>query len=105
MEGLHAFAHSPYHRNGWEWYTKSAKQIPHISIYHETYNVPKGHWESIYLNSHPSGINSTAHKYFDQEHGMEMWASPVVDASKGVLKTSAGRMARSEGKEHEKYGL
>lgn len=105
VEGLHAFAHSPYHREGWDWYTKTAKSVPHISIYHETYHVPKGNWENIYLNSHTSGITSTAHKYFDQERGVEMWASPVVDASKGVLKTSAGRMARSEGKEHEKYGL
>ena len=104
IEGLHAFAHSPYHRNGWEWYNRHSKQYPHISIFHETYHVPKGNWENIYAYSHASGITSTTHKYFDQGLGTEMWASPIVDASKGLLKTSAGRMSRSEAKEHDTYG-
>ena len=104
VEGLHAFAHSKYHREAWDWWNRHVKQYPHLSIFHETYHVPKGHWESIYVNSHASGINSTTFKYTDQMSGKDMWASPVVDASKGLLKTSAGRMSRSKGDEHEKYG-
>lgn len=103
-EGLHAFAHSEYHREAWDWWNKTIKQIPHISIYHETYHVPKGHWENIYINSHVSGINTTTSKFTDEMTGEEMWASPVVDASKGLLKTSAGRMSRSQGDDHDKYG-
>ena len=39
------------------------------------------------------------------EEGKEKWASPVVDASKGLLRTSAGRMSRSQAGEHEKMGI
>jgi hypothetical protein len=34
--------------------------------------------------------------------GKEVYTHPIVDASKGLLKTSAGRMARSQGHEHDK---
>lgn len=100
--GLHAFAHSEYHREGWNWWNKTVKQHPHISIFHEIFEAPKGHWESIYVNSHVSGINTTMHKVIDEE-GAEKWAYPMVDASRGLLKTSAGRMSRSAAQEHEKY--
>ncbi|KAK5121758.1 hypothetical protein LTR85_004633 [Meristemomyces frigidus] len=104
VEGLHKFAHSEYHRTGWDWWNKHMKQYPHLSIWHETYHVPKGNWESIYVNSHLSGINSTTHRYTDKMTGKEMWASPVVDSSRGLLKTSAGRMSRSKADEHDQYG-
>lgn len=100
--GLHAFAHSDYHRGGWNWWNKTVAQHPHISIYHEVFEAPKGHWENIYVNSHVAGITATTHKTIDEE-GREVWASPVVDASRGLLKTSAGRMSRSQAKEHEEY--
>ncbi|KAF2723910.1 hypothetical protein K431DRAFT_282605 [Polychaeton citri CBS 116435] len=102
-EGLHKFAHSKFHREGWSWYNRVAKEHPHFSIYHETYVVPAGHWESIYANSHPSGIMSTVTKFKDPATGEDKWASPVVDASKGPLKTSKGRMDRSLGQEHDSY--
>lgn len=105
IEGLHAFAHSEHHREGWMWFNKHVKQYPHLAIFHETYEVPKGKWESIYVNSHLSGINSTTHKYTDESTGQPMWASPVVDASKGLLKTSAGRMSKSKADEHDQYGV
>ena len=104
VEGLHAFSASKYHRDAWNWWNKNTKKYPHISIYHETYHVPKGHWEAIYVNSHLSGITSTTSRYIDETTGEEKWASPVVDASKGLMKTSGGRMARSKGDEHDKYG-
>ena len=104
VEGLHNFAHSTYHREGWDWWNKNVKQYPHLSIFHETYQVPKGHWENIYVNSHTSGITSTTFKVTDEMTGKEVFASPIVDASKGLLKTSAGRMSRSKGDENDKYG-
>ncbi|KAK5716596.1 hypothetical protein LTR15_009487 [Elasticomyces elasticus] len=105
VEGLHAFAHSQYHRAGWDWWNKGYTKFPHLSIYHETYQVPKGAWENIYINSHASGITSTTSSYVDRDTGKTMWASPVVDASKGLLKTSAGRMSRSQEDSHEKMGV
>ncbi|KAM3424173.1 hypothetical protein BST61_g11284 [Cercospora zeina] len=104
IEGLHAFAHSKHHREAWNWWNKTTKQYPHLSIFHETYHVPKGHYESIYINSHASGLPSVTSKVENKETGKSRWASPVVDASKGVLRTSAGRMARSHGNEHDQYG-
>ena len=102
--GLHAFAHSEHHRDGWNWWNRTVKEHPHISIFHEIFEAPRGHWESIYVNSHASGINATQHKVIDEE-GQERWASPVVDASRGLLKTSAGRMSRSKADEHEGYAF
>ncbi|KAK4926527.1 hypothetical protein LTR49_006461 [Elasticomyces elasticus] len=105
VDGLHAFAHSEYHRAGWDWWNKGYTKFPHLSIYHEIYQVPKGAWENIYINSHASGITSTTSSYVDRDTGKTMWASPVVDASKGLLKTSAGRMSRSQEDSHEKMGV
>lgn len=45
VEGLHAFAHSKYHRVGWDYWNKHAADCKHISIWHEVYHAPKGHWE------------------------------------------------------------
>jgi hypothetical protein len=103
VEGLHAFAHSEYHRAAWSWWNKHTKQYPHLSIFHETYHVPKGHWETIYVNYHTSGLASATVKVTDEKTGEAEYMGTVVDASKGVLRTSAGRMARSFGDEHEKY--
>jgi hypothetical protein len=119
VEGLHKFAHSEYHLPAWQWWNKEIAKMPHISIYHETFHVPvsllsynirkeysanivqAGNWESIHVNSHISGINSSVFKVIDDE-GQEKYTYPIVDASKGLLKTSAGRMSRSQGLEHEK---
>ncbi|KAK3670444.1 hypothetical protein LTR78_009685 [Recurvomyces mirabilis] len=95
-EGLHKFAMSEYHMTGWNWWNKHTKQYPHLSIYHEIYHAPAGHWENIYVNSHISNFASTAHKMVDQETGEEKWASPVVDASKASLRSMKARMGRGE---------
>lgn len=99
-EGLHAFAHSKYHRDGWSWWTKTYGSHPHLSIFHEVYAAPRGGWENIYVNSHASGFASTTFKV----EGEEKWVSPVVDASRGALRTSKGRLGRTAGKENEVYG-
>jgi hypothetical protein len=96
VEGLHAFAQGPEHRKAMEWWFKTVKDHDHLAIWHEIYHAPKGHWENIYMNSHVSGILSTTHKIFDKASGTDMWASPIVEVGNGVLKTSAGRMARKE---------
>ena len=99
-EGLHRFAHSEYHLSAWNWWNKTVGSHPHISIFHEIFEAPKGHWENIYINSHVSGINSTIHKVLNDE-GQDTYTFPVVDASRRLLKTSAGRMSRSDAKEHD----
>lgn len=90
--------------DSWEWWNANVPST--ISVNHEVYHAPAGHWENIFVNNKPSHFATTTHKIFDQESGREMWASPIVDASKGLLKTSAGRMARSEkAAEHEEAGV
>lgn len=105
VEGLHSFAHADYHLKGWNWWNKEFHKMPHITIFHETYRVPAGNWESIYVNSKISGLQSTIFKVPEEGTGKEVYQRPIVDASKGLLKTSAGRMGRSEGLEHSKLGL
>lgn len=102
-EGLHRFAHSQHHMDGWNWWSREVAKLPHLSLYHESYHAPRGHWEAIYLNSHVSGVMSTTHKVFDQASGQHVWASPMVDASKGVMRTSLGRMGKgADANEREK---
>ena len=56
IEHLHAFAHSPSHREGWAWWDEYRKHSSDIGIYHETYLSPAGHWETIYENCQPLGL-------------------------------------------------
>ncbi|KAK5690725.1 hypothetical protein LTR17_025850 [Elasticomyces elasticus] len=105
VEGLHKFAHSEHHMGGWNWWNKDIAKMPHTSIYHEIYHAPPGNWESIYVNSRATGVNSIKSRFTDEETGQTKWASPIVDASRGLLKTSAGRMSRSQADVHEKLGI
>lgn len=102
---VHTFAQGQLHRDGLNWWNKTVHQYPHLSIYHELYQVPKGHWESIYVQAAPTGVAATLHhvaapSHISEKGDMEageqgsVWMSPIVDARKGVLKNSAGRMGR-----------
>lgn len=99
-EGLHKFAHSDLHREGWDWWNKTLKQHAHLGIFHETYHSPAGHWEAIYGNFEPSGIGATVFPYIE-ENGEHSWRTPMQDATKGRLKTSQGRMSRTFGNDND----
>ncbi|KAK5117993.1 hypothetical protein LTR62_004037 [Meristemomyces frigidus] len=105
VEGLTAFAHSQYHTDAWTWWNNHTKKYPYLSIFHEVYHSPAGHWENIYVNSHLCDFASTQYRYVDQTSGKDMWTSPVVDASKGLLRSSRGRMAHGSGMEHGPIGM
>jgi hypothetical protein len=98
-EGVHAFAHDPVHRAGWIWWNKIIATSPHISIWHELYVVPKGHYESIYGNTKPILFAATSIPV-ETKQGKK-WYSSVVDANRGVLRTSRGRMALTDVEEQE----
>ena len=103
-EHVHKFAHAKAHRDGWDWFTKHAKTHKHIAIGHELYDAPPGRWENIYANSHVSGFGSSSLP-FKGEDGNKLWMKPVVDASRGKLRSTKGRMGRDEGVLDEKlYG-
>ena len=105
---VHRYAHGPTHRKGWDWWYKNIKDLGEIGIYHELYEVPSGNYEAIYDHMNPMLLAATQHKvHVTSESGekQEAWISPVVDARKGQLRSSRGRMARSSGTENEKYGF
>ena len=53
---LHRFAHGVSHRKGWVWWDSIVKDNPHLSLMHETYMVPRKHWETVYINHHLTGL-------------------------------------------------
>ena len=58
IEHLHAFAASPTHKAGWEWYGSITKKWPHIGILHETFEAKERGWENVYKNCWPVGMVS-----------------------------------------------
>ncbi|PNS17142.1 hypothetical protein CAC42_7196 [Sphaceloma murrayae] len=103
---VHAYAHGPVHREAWDWWYKNLDQLKEVGIYHELYEVPSGNYESIYDQFPPMLAGATQHRVDKEglEGKTEEWQSPIVDARKGPLRSSKGRMARSTGGDNVKYG-
>lgn len=98
-DDVHAFATGSLHREALNWWNKTVAQYPYLGTYHELYHVPKGQWESVYAQCKPMGVADTLHYTnnkisADGSEDRGVWMSPVVDARKGVLKNSAGRMGK-----------
>jgi len=103
VDYLHKFAHGETHREGWKWWNRIVETHPYLSLMHEVYQVPRKSWEGIYVNYHPTGLAATSHPITNKD-GTKYWTLPIVDAQKGRMKTSLGRMGRSDGGEHVQYG-
>ena len=56
IDKLQKFATSVSHRLGQNAY--GTGRYNHVGIMHETYKVPKGSWESVYLNMRPFGLGA-----------------------------------------------
>ena len=110
VEGVNKFAHGPAHRAGWDDYNK--KGYKHIGFMHEVFSVPRRAYESVYLNCTPHLLGGTSVKrgvkrVQDEEgNGLERpeWLNPLVPANKGVMRSSFGRLGKTQGKEQEQYG-
>jgi hypothetical protein len=99
VEDIHKWALSPLHRDGWRWWNESLQKHPHLGIMHEIFEVPKHNgWEGIYVNYHPTGLAATTKLSTDggKADGPEQWVNPIVDARRGVYRSSRGRMARGD---------
>ncbi|KAK0507188.1 hypothetical protein JMJ35_010226 [Cladonia borealis] len=92
IEHLHAFAQGPSHKLGWDWWSMTNKQWPHIGIMHETYAVPAGSWENIYQNHHPIGMAQTKYVINDKESGEKKLVSSFMEAKGGKWKSMLLRM-------------
>ncbi|KIX95309.1 uncharacterized protein Z520_08826 [Fonsecaea multimorphosa CBS 102226] len=103
VEDIHNFALSPIHRDAWNWWNDTVSKHKDIGIMHEIFALPEHHgWEGIYVNYHPTGLGMTTRSV--GSGGKKMWINPIVDASRGVYRTSRGRMSRGdpEGKCNDK---
>lgn len=58
VEQLLSFAHAPQarHRQAWRAFNRNAAKTTAVGIFHETYSVPSGHYETIYRAMPPSGL-------------------------------------------------
>jgi hypothetical protein len=91
MEKLHEYAHGAQHREAWNWWNKNVKNMPHLGVYHEAYDIPAHSWEAVYLQTPKMGLGATEVANKDGR-----LVSVIEDARKGVWRTSAGRMGRGE---------
>ncbi|EHY61277.1 hypothetical protein HRR83_008974 [Exophiala dermatitidis] len=108
-EDIHKYAYSPLHREAWDWWNKTIKQNDHIGINHEIFEVDRKHWEAIYVNFQPTLLGATTYlRKGDKMMGGtvdDQWISPLLDARRGKLRSSAGRLGRDPGQLYDKYEL
>jgi len=108
-EDVHNFAYLPVHREAWDWWNATVKQNDHLGINHEIFEVDRHHWEGVYLNFQPTLLGATTYlKKGDKLIGGTVddeWISPLIDARKGKLRTSAGRLGHDPQQNAEKYGF
>ncbi|KAK3492756.1 uncharacterized protein B0T23DRAFT_148888 [Neurospora hispaniola] len=103
IEGLHKFAHDKEHRDGWDFlHAFRKKGYNHITALHETFEVPAGAWESIYLDSPPILMGDTTIRVTEKD-GSATWYHSLVDASVRPLTGMMNRMARGKATAREGY--
>ncbi|PHH82795.1 hypothetical protein CDD82_4774 [Ophiocordyceps australis] len=93
VESIHRFAHEELHRTAWDYYYKS--KYPHLGIFHETFVVEPGSWETIYENCSPVGLGNGSVRlpHLDQD-GQPRWVSTLVAADNPSLKTQKARLGK-----------
>ncbi|KAI2791781.1 hypothetical protein POX_c04660 [Penicillium oxalicum] len=128
-KALHRFAYGDSHMKGVKYFRKITETCPHIGIFHETFVVPRGHWEAIYINSEPTGLGDTwfpvrsgdgreeeksqvevevevaeKEKQKDkEENGERVFIRPLVEAGTGILRSKTGRLSVERMEEMRQY--
>ena len=109
LASIHDFAHAPLHREAWKWWEDTLKEHDFIGINHEIFEADTGSWESIYANFQPTCFGATSYlrKGGKLESGIvpDQWVSPLVDASRGKLARSSGRLGWDPTKHDAKHPL
>ncbi|KAK4445364.1 hypothetical protein QBC34DRAFT_413389 [Podospora aff. communis PSN243] len=101
LEDLHGFAHGPLHRKAWDWWNGITKAHPHLSIMHEVYHAPKGHWENIFINNHLTGIANTVSRV--NVEGKKI--RPLFSGNLGGMRSQLGRLGRGNGEENVDFDV
>ena len=109
IEDIHSFAYGETHREAWEWWNSLTKEeSQHIGINHEIFAAGPGQWEAVYFNQQPTFLGATSYlRKGDKELGGvvgDTWVGALVDASKGKLRASAGRLGWQPERLYEKTG-
>ena len=109
IECVHAYAHSPLHREAWLWWDKTLSAHKHIGFMHEVFEAPKGMWEGVYINFQPVLLGATTYlKRGGKTEAGEVndeWVSGLLDANRGRLRTSNGRRGMTgEDTDKDKFG-
>jgi len=99
IEDLWTFAHSGTHRETWQWWERIVKENNYIGINHEIFQADAKNWENVYLNFQPTLMGATTYlkkggKTLEGGVVPDEWISPLVDAQRGKLAKSSGRMGR-----------
>jgi hypothetical protein len=94
---VHRFAYGEKHRKAWDCFNSLTKErSDFLGINHEIFSSEPGQWEAIYGNFQPILLGATT--YLKRGYKMiggtveDKWISPLVDATRGKLRTSAGRL-------------
>lgn len=100
VEDLWAFAHSGVHREAWQWWEKTIKLNGAVGLNHEIFEADAHKWETIYINFQPTLMGATTYlkkggKTMEGGVVPDEWISPLVDARRGPLAKSSGRMGRT----------
>ncbi|KAK5944749.1 hypothetical protein PMZ80_001949 [Knufia obscura] len=99
IESLWAFAHDDLHREAWMWWEKTIKDNGYVGINHEIFEADAQHWENIYINFQPTMMGATTYlkkggKTLEGGVVPDQWIRPLIDAKRGPLAKSSGRMGR-----------
>jgi hypothetical protein len=110
IEDNHNFALLPVNRDAWNWWNNAVAKGGHkdISIMHEQFEVPKqSGLEGIYINHHLTDIAATTKLAEGGEKRVDEWNVPIVDARRGVFRSSSERLARDDetGSSNERIAL
>lgn len=109
-EDLHKFAYDKHHREVWDKWNKWNKEgkVDHLGINHEVFECDRHKWEGVYLNFQPTLMGATSYlRKGDKLVGGtvdDSWVSGLMDARKGKLRTSAGRLGRDPASLAGQYG-
>ncbi|PVH81212.1 hypothetical protein DL98DRAFT_514847 [Cadophora sp. DSE1049] len=103
IDDVHRFAYGPAHLAAWRWWNDNMKKLNHIGIMHEVYEADAGMWEGVYVNFQPTLLANTTYLKKDGQlvggEVKEEWVRPLLDASRGNLRTAMGRRGLLDRKE------
>ena len=95
LDGLHRFAHEPIHREAWDWWGSKARSPSHIGIFHETFCVPAGEYENVYVNCRPV-LLGRGQMRTGEEGKDQVWRSTLVGGDNPMFKTQYSRLNRHD---------